>query len=246
MLKYKFVYKNNRNNIVLPLKSDFEFTPSEDFISEENIADDDFTDLEINKYTLSSDVKLTFRFFNNNIYSETFISAGFDIDEITVSNKAYIYSYVLIQVYDTFDSKNQNLLHTGYIPIYLFPDNTSSIFNVKPNIKYYEFNNIYLPNNIDISDNQVLYSKFSFFNAKTGRLQLFFNQSFVSDKEDRLYFKLTLNKENKTYTFNQNNIVCSQFLNEEFINRINERNKKENKSPLFTEGDLFDINGNYI
>jgi hypothetical protein len=246
MLKYKFVYNNTEKNIQLPLISDFDFIKSNNFISEENLVDDNFIDLEITKYSLSSNVEFIFRFFNGSIYNNSFISAGFTTDEIEFSVKSYTYSYFLIQIYDTFDSKNQTLIHTGYIPIYLFTDKTQSVFNIQPNIKYYEFNNIYIPNTFNIINNQILYTKFSFFNAKTGRLQLFFNQSFNDNTEEKIYYKITVNKNNKTYSFNNSNIISSQFLNEEFINKINERNKTENKSPLFTQGDLFDINGDYI
>jgi len=248
MLKYNLVYNNNINNIILPLKIDFDFIEGNKFINEEDFVNDDFIDLEINKYTLISNVKFTFRFFNGSIYANNFISAGFTQDEINLSNKGYRYSYFLIQIYDSFDSKNQTLLHSGYIPIYLFPDENKTIseFQLQPNIKYYEFNNIYISNLFELESNQELYTKFSFFNAKTGRLQLFFNNSFIGNTEERVYFKININESDKTYSFNQSNIICTQFLNEEFINKINDRNKSENKSPIFTQGDLFDINGNYI
>jgi hypothetical protein len=245
MLKYNFVYNNTENNIQIPLNNDFDFIKSDEIISEEDLVVDDFIDFEITKYTLSSNIDFNFRFFNGSIYNSNFISAGFTSDEIEFSDKSYRYSYFLLQVYDTFDSKNQTLIHTGYVPIYLFPDKTQSVFNIQPSLKYYEFNNIYISNVFNIINNQILYTKFSFFNAKTGRLQLFFNQSFTDDTEEKLYYKITINKNNKTYSFNDTNIISSQFLNEEFINRINERNKIENKSPLFTQGDLFDIDGNY-
>jgi hypothetical protein len=245
MLNYKIVYNNKNNNIILPFQNDFDFIPSEDFISEENLANDDFIDSDITKYTLSTNVKFTFMFFNN-IYQSNFVNAGFTLNEINLSNKTYRYSYILIQFYDSFDSKNQNLIHTGYIPIYLFIDKTASVFDIKPSIKYYEFNNIYIPNNIQVINNQTLFVKFSFFNAKTGKLLVFFNQTITNNTEEKLYFKTNINKTNNTYSFNNQNIIAYQFLNEEFINRINERNKTENKSPLFTQGDLFNINGEYI
>jgi hypothetical protein len=245
MLKYNFVYNNDINNIIFPLKSDFDFLPNKDFITEENLADDDFIDFEISKYNLSANVNFDFIFFNT-IYQNSFITAGFTEEEINLSNKNYRYSYILIQVYDSFDSKNQNLLHTGYIPIYLFPDKVTSSFNINIFNKYFEFNNIYIFNSYELINGQTLYFKFNFFNAKIGRLILFYNQSILNNTEEKMYFKGSINTDNQSYSFNTSNIVCHQFLNEEFINKINERNKTENKSPLYTDGELFNIDGDYV
>lgn len=246
MLKHKFVYKNIENNITLPLLNNYNFIESNNFISEDNYTDDNIIDLEINKFTLINTLNLTFRFFNGNVYNNNFISAGFTEDEINLSNKAYRYSYFLIQVYNTFDSKNQILLHTGYIPIYLFPNKTISTYNINSNELNKEFNNLYISNIHNIINNEELFVKFSFFNAKTGRIQLFYNQSSPLNTEERVYYKIIVNNTNKTYYYLNNNIIASQFLNEEFLNRINDRNKTENKSPIFTQGNLFNIDGDYI
>lgn len=246
MLKYNLLNNNQINNIILPLKNNIDFLGSNTFLTEEDLEETDFIDFEISKYILNNNVNFNFRFFNESNYQNNFISAGFTLDEINLSNKKYRYSYILIQLYNTFDSKNQRLLHTGYIPIYLFPDKTQSIFNIDINNRYYEFNNIYINNMNDLMNIDQLYCKFSFFSAKTGKLSLFYNNTINNNTEERIYFKININKENKTYSFNNSNIIAYQFLNEEFINKINERNKTENKLPLYTEGDIFDINGEYI
>lgn len=246
MLNYRFVYNNSDKNVQLLFDNEFDFIKDKNFINEEALATDDFNDIEISKYVLTSNISINFNFFNGSNYSTDFTSAGFTTDEINVSNKKYRYSYFLIQIYDTFDSKNQRLLHTGYIPIYLFPDRTKSIFLIDVNTKYYEFNNIYLSNDFQLSDNNILYLKFSFFNAKVGRLFPFYNHQILTNTDEKLYYKITANNINKSYSFNNSTITPYQFLNEEFINRVNERNKKENKSPIFTQGDLFNINGDYV
>lgn len=245
MLNYKIRYNNKDNNIIIPLNKDLDFIGDENFVDESDLIIKDFIDNEITKYILSDDVNLIFNFFNNS-YQTNFESAGFTNNDINLSSKGYRYSYVMFQVYDNFKGSNQTLLHNGFIPLYLFPDKTISEFDIKPNVKYYEFNNLYISNNYPIVDNQVLYVNFKFYNAKTGKLQIFFNQTINSTSEERLYFKLIINKEHKTYKFNNLTISAFQFLNEAFIDKINEKNKNENKSPIFTTGDLFDINGKYI
>lgn len=245
MLNYKLRYNNTNNNIIIPLNKDLDFIGDENFIDESDLIIEDFIDNEISMYTLSNNVNLIFNFFNNT-YQTNFKSAGFTDDDINLSTKGYRYSYILFQVYDNFKASSQTLLHNGFIPLYLFPNQTISEFDIKPNIKYYEFNNLYISNNYPLVDNQILYVNFKFYNAKTGKLQIFFNQNINLTSEERLYFKLTVNKQNKTYNFNNSTISAFQFLNQAFIDKINERNKNENKSPIFTTGELFDINGNYI
>jgi len=244
MLNYKIRYNNTKTNIQIPLINNIDFIGSDVVVNEDDISIDEFEDLDITKFKLSNILNLTFRFFNFT-FQPSFITAGFTENEIKISNKYFRYSYILIQLYDTFDSKNQTLLHTGYIPIYLFPNNQISTISINPNIRTYEFTNIYIQKNNDIINNQTLFVKFSFFNAKTGKIILFFNQSILNNTEEKLYFKINVNKNNNTYFFVNPNIVADQYINEEYINRINDRPKKENKSPIFTTGDLFDVSGDY-
>lgn len=251
MLKYNILKTNSNKNILLNLNNNIDFIKEYDFINENDFVTEDFLDSEINKYTLNSDVKYTFRFFNG-LYQNSFLAAGFTEEEINLSNKSYRYSYILIQIYDSIDSKNQTLLSTSYLPLYFFPDRTLindktiSEYNTDIENNYKEFYNLYISNINQLDNIDMLYAKFSFFNAKTGKLILFYNQTITNNTEEKIYFKILLNKENKFYSFINPNIIAYQFLNEEFINRINERDKQENKSPIFPTGDLFNINGTYI
>jgi hypothetical protein len=95
-------------------------------------------------------------------------------------------------------------------------------------------------------NNQTLFCNFKFYSAKTGRLAVFFNQSKTTNTQDRFYFELKLNTNNYTYSFTNINLVANEFVNEEYINKINELSKTENKVPVYPQGTLFDINGNYI
>jgi hypothetical protein len=244
MLNYNFTISNNNRNIIIPLNNDVDFIGEENYINESDLVTDVFVDREISKYKLSNNVNLIFYFYNNT-YESNFKNAGFTDDDITLNNKGYRYSYILFQVYDNFNANNQTLLHNGYIPLYLFPNNTISQFSININDKYFEFNNIYISNNYKIENNQTLYVNFKFYNAKTGNIQIFNNQLIDVNSEEKLYYKIIVNKEDKTYRFINNNIIAYQFLNQEFINKINERNKNENKSPIFTSGDLFNITGDY-
>jgi hypothetical protein len=246
MLKYNFI--NNRiNNIVLPIHNEFDYIPNVEFNDQINNITSDVVDTEIKKYRLATNVNMVFRFFKNNTYANTFINAGFEENEIRLSNRNYRFSYVLMQIFDSIDFKTQNLLHSSYIPTYLFPeDKINTNFGIVPSTKYYEFNNIYIPNNVTLVNNQTLFCNFKFYSAKTGRLAVFFNQSKTTNTQDRFYFELKINTNNYTYSFTNINLVANEFVNEEYINKINELSKTENKVPVYPQGTLFDINGNYI
>jgi hypothetical protein len=245
MLKYK-VINNTVNNITIPLYNDIDYINNIDFTNPINNINIDFIDEEVKKYTLSSDINMLFYFFKNNSYLSNFINAGFEENEINLSNRNYRFSYVLMQIFDSIDFKTQNLLHSSYIPIYLFPFKIQTTFNIKPLEKYYEFNNLYISNNTKLTNNQKLFCNFKFYNAKTGRLAVFFNQAKTTNNQDRFYFDIVINTNNLTYSFLNQNIDAREFVNEEYINKINQLNKSENKIPSYPEGTLFDINGNYI
>lgn len=245
MLKYKLL-NNKINNIVIPLQTDIDIINNVNFDNEINSITEDFIDNDVKKYNLLGSMNMLFGFFKNNTYDNTFINAGFEEDEITLSNRNYRFSYILIQVFDNIDFKTQTLLHNSYIPIYLFPDKISTQFQINSNIKYYEFNNIYIPNTVNLSNNQSLFCNFKFYNAKTGRLSILFNNSIVSNNQERFYFEIKINTNNNTYSFTNTNINAREFVNEEYINKINQLNKSENKTPIYPDGQLFNINGDYI
>jgi hypothetical protein len=245
MLKYKFI-NNTVNNIILPINNEFDYINNISFGNELENIKPEFIDNEVKKYRLNSDINMRFDFFKNNLYNNTFINAGFDENEITLSNRNYRFSYILMQIFDSIDFKTQNLLHSSYIPIYLFPEKIETSFKIEVLEKYYEFNNFYISNNIEINNNQTLFCNFKFYNAKTGKLSIFFNQAKTINNQDRFYFELNIDTNSFTYSFLNKNIIAREFINEEYLNKINQLSKSENKIPTYPAGILFDINGNYI
>jgi hypothetical protein len=247
MLKYKFI--NNRvNNVLIPLQNDIDHINNVVFENEISNISSDFIDQDVKKYSLTNNINMVFGFFKNNAYENTFINAGFEENEISLSNRNYRFSYILMQIFDTIDFKTQSLLHSSYIPIYLFPNKISTTFPIMPSIKYYEFNNLYLGNNIDLVNNQSLYCNFKFYNAKNGKISILFNNSVVSNNQDRFYFEIKINTTNNTYSFVNQNINAREFINEEYLNKINQLNKSENKVPLYPSpgATIFDVTGKYI
>jgi len=245
MLKYKLL-TNRVNNISIKLDNNIDYL-NEINQSQPNevVNDNNFIDNEIKKFKLIKDVDITLNFFNNG-YSNNFTNAGFTNEEITLSNKNYRFSYILIQIFDTRNVSNQNLLHSSYIPIYLFPNKNKSNFIIQPNIKYYEFNNIYLSNSTNLVNNQILYANFKFYNAKTGKVSIFYDRNNSKDNQDIFYFDIKINTNNNTYEFIKSFINPFEYIDEIFVNNINKLDKTENKKPQYPTGTLFDVNGNYL
>lgn len=245
MLKYKFL-NNQVNNLSIQLNTDIDYVNDITLNENDNLIENTITDLEIKKYSLNNRYFLNLLFFDGSSYDTKFVNAGFTTEEINISNRNYRFSYVLMQVFDGVESQKQNLLHSSYIPIYSFPNKFNSTFDINPINKYYEFNNIYLANSLTLENNTRLFVNFKFYNAKTGNLLIMTNQNKVSTKEDIFYFEIILNTVNNTYNFVNTNVVCREYVDTTFVNKINELDKNENKSPIYPTGDLFDVNGNYL
>lgn len=245
MLKYSFI-NNTVNNISIQLNNDIDFVNNIEFNNEIELIDNLVIDQEINVYKLSNQINMSFDFYKDKNYGNTFLNTGFTQNEITLSNKNYRFSYILMQVFSSMDIRTRNLLHNSYIPIYLFPSTSNTNFEIIPSNKYYEFNNIYISNVVKLIEDQSLYCEFKFYNGKTGKLNILFNKAKNTNKEDRFYFEIKINIANKTYQFINNNINAREFINEEYTNKINDLNKLENKTPNYPTGDLFSVNGEYL
>jgi hypothetical protein len=186
------------------------------------------------KYKLSEDESFKFTFDDGTTQSRNLSYAGFDSDDI--GSDAYNNSFYIYQVFDSDDLYNQNLLFTGFIPLFFF-NKMSSVYNTT--IDEYEFTNLYLTedfiNSIDGSS-KTLYIRYFFFNSKTSQTQIFGVQSrFNSSDERRLFLTANVNKLTKTYTFSQRTNL-REIKNSDYLNKIN------SNLPIFKVSDPNDPN----
>jgi hypothetical protein len=187
-----------------------------------------------------------FEFYNTGTtsYGLTLANAGFTIEDLSSD---YLYkSYYIFQVYDSINSESQNLLHTGFFGGYLFPSGFSTSYLLTSDR---EANNFYLKN-IDLKEytGNTVYVKLSFFNAKKGKQQIFYNSSKAGDTTENIfYFNATLNRTNKTYSYGFfNTLNGKEFINYTYINKINENvNVIPQEKPVYPTGNTL-INNQYF
>lgn len=153
----------------------------------------------------SGSVKLNFKFYLDGVGSwyNNFLVPGFTPTEISYRQSNVNKSFFILDYYDSFDVYNQNKIFTMYLTKILReppPYNSDYTINATINNQFYRW---YIPQSyIDeiTGDTVTGYVKFSFYNAKSGRIQLFYN----SDNEslttpEKFYFKTELNLINKTW-----------------------------------------------
>jgi len=142
----------------------------------------------------------------------SYTGAGFSTNYI-ISNTLYKdESFYLFDLYDNYIDNNQNLISRNFVKmskIVITEDKTD--LNFKPNVINKEYVNIYIPSYFIATTADTFYFKISFFNATNGKLR-FFECSPTDSSSLKNYFKLKLNKTNKTY----------EILNGDFIGNINQ------------------------
>lgn len=163
-----------------------------------------------------------------------FLYAGFTQDEITGFTTNIKNSFFILDYYDSFNLNTQRKIFTTYLtkigiePIYNVSSNTSNQFY------YWYVPKSYIDSN---TGNTVTgYTKFSFYNAKTGGIIIFYNNDNIAlTTPEKYYFKTELNLTNRTWKFFNSNIIAI----EQKYSGINNYNKKVddtfNKQDLLKE-----------
>lgn len=192
-------------------------------------------DMEIVKFQSVNNMTFYFGFYNTgtSTYNLSLENAGFTVDDFNTDTISK--SYYILQAFDTVKSESQKLLHTGFFGLYQYPTGFSTTYNVSSDK---EFNSLFI-NELDLSSltGNSVYVKLSFFNAKKGKQQLFFNLSKVSDQTENIfYFNGTLDRINRTY--NIGSVVnAREFINYEYVNKINENlNTIPEEKPVYPTG----------
>lgn len=211
----------------------------------------------------SGAMTLNFFFYYNNQHQNTFIAAGFSDAEISKTNLRVLNSFYILDFYDTFDTYTQTKLFSTY----LTKINDSSNINKIP--KYViqlsnNLNQIYYLNipqmfiDKQTGNTTTIYVKFSFFNAKTGKIVLFYNKDNDDDvvirkTPEKMYFKVILDLINMTWkidtpSFNLNyNVNAYESPQSTYVDRIdNTVDKFDNMQQNYPSGSTFNSKfGNY-
>jgi hypothetical protein len=176
----------------------------------------------------------------------SYISAGFNSEEILKMADAYKKSTYIFQVYDSVDPLSQLLLHTSYLNGYsILTSGGTSIHSVYLSNEAF---NIYLPEsflkNID-STSFNLYFKVFFYSAKTGELFLFTQNVASLVNESQQYFSFPFNKNARTYTFPLT-ITFKKLPDSEYTNIAKKTVESINlQKPNYPVGNIFNTDGTY-
>jgi len=198
-----------------------------------------------------STITLQFKFYSGTSsppYQTSFKNAGFTDNEINQNNFNLLNSFFILDFYNTYDINTQIKIFTTY----LTKKGATPIYSINANINnqlYYW----YVPISYMTGTTAIGYVKFSFFNAKTGKLTLFYNENNITpETAEKLFFKVELNQVNKTWKFltSQYPIInAKEFINStQYINRINNTyDKFDNLSQTYPTGNTFNyLEGNYF
>ncbi len=200
---------------------------------------------------------LNFFFYYNNSHSNTFQAAGFTLDEILKLNVKALSSFYIIDYYDSFDNYTQNKIFSTYITKI-----GKTIYDNKP--KYlieqsYDLNQLYYWNiplsyiNQQTGSTVIGYIKFSFFNAKTGKLSIFYNKDnndniVIRKTPEKMYFKISLDLINKTWEILTPSFTSSGNVNAYELppttlyaqRQDSTVDKFDNKQQTYPDGNTFD------
>jgi len=208
-------------------------------------------DYEIRRFRYARSVvtTLSFRFLNssNTSRSVSFTNAGFTSAELSESADVVRNSFFIADFYDTFSANTQTRLFTTYLtqignsPTYEFDDD-----ELANQLCYWNVPKWFLD---EQPDNLVyVYIKFSFYNAKDGKLQLFYNQA-INDinNPENLYFQAYLYPELKTFRFPNTSLNAYEVNpNYAYVQRNNDTFQNfENKKQTYPTGNVFEDDGTY-
>jgi hypothetical protein len=204
-------------------------------------------DFEIVRFSPNLTKRLRFYFLNvgNTSYANSFTNAGFTSSELSNRDDVVRNSFIIADLYDTYIPNTQTRLATTYqTKIGATPD-----YSLKTDLNHQlcaiNFPKWYLDT---LTDSFVVaYMKLSFYNAKDGKLLLFYNYSIydISNPEN-MYFEVYLYPLSKTWEFIADTNAYELTPNSAYVQRNNETFQNfENKKQTYPDGNVFEDDGTY-
>lgn len=156
------------------------------------------------KHFTNANTLIQFQFYNSGAgtFSPLLTNNGFTSSELAGPTTNVLNSFFILDFYDSFDVYNQNKIFSTYLTKIV--SNTSVIpsYTINPTVNN-QFFRWYIPvSYIDsfTGNTAIGYTKFSFYNAKTGKIVVFGNfDNYGLGTPQRLYFQTELNFVNKTW-----------------------------------------------
>jgi len=188
-------------------------------------------------------------------YGISFANAGFTAEEILYNDNTLLNSFFILDYYDTYDINTQNKILTTYLTKLTTNAQLNPTYRLSSSSQIYALYvpESYIKTNLDLGITGVTgYTKFSFYNAKSGQLILFYNTAYGSATPEKMFFPVYLDFINRTWNLLPStayNVTATQlWVSQEYINKtnatfVNFDNEKQN----YPDGTAFDFNdGKYI
>lgn len=252
LIKEKIKYKGNNMNFKISFSSNDDFVGNQqeiDSLTQFKTLDsvNQVTDEEKRRFKSSASSQNVKFYFHkgSGVYENKFTTAGFTDNEISSNSLNFLNSFFILDCYDTYDINSQTKIFTTY----LTKKGTLPTYTIdnKLNQLYYQHIPIsYINKNIDTIP--TTYIKFSFFNAKTGKLTLFYNQDNESDLTPRrMFFNTRLFINGKTWRFQSSTIRAREITNNKYVEKMNETyDKFDDLQQIFPTGNAFSLTGGTI
>lgn len=199
----------------------------------------DTNDTEMRKYKYNSG----YPYADGITLSFIFNDLQFTNNEITGNSLNVLNSFYTMEVYDDFNEHQNTKLSTNYFTNNFNITNLYIIdqFNKK------QFYYLYIPEyyiSQQTGTTFTIYTRFLFYNAKSGKTSVFYNQYVSPNTDQYTYFQILIDNVNKTWKFTQAvgtiNINQISEINSSFIQKINNNvTNLEKKRQFYPSGQTF-------
>ena len=274
-IKEKILYSGSGATLQFSLGSRvgmFDYQQQIDAINEETKEElvNPIVDHEVRSFSYAYDdvgeTNLIFEFtINNTTYNSYYVPyAGFSTDEISSNSTVVRNSFFIWDFYDSPDDNTQSRISTTYLTKIVgeYDDTNPNrpYYNLRPEIKC-QFYKIQIPKSFldaQTGTTAIGYTRFSFYNAKTGGLTLFYNKDNLGFSViEQPYFKTELDLADMTWKFiydgtnpNPNypvDAVARQYKSTDaYSQKVNDGVQTfENEQQEYPDGDVFVDDGTY-
>jgi len=230
LIKKKIKPTGNDLNIQIPFNNESEFSGYQQEIN-------DYTNIQTNNSINDATDGEVFKFKNINGHSKNLqfdfdgLYDGFTFDERFNEDLNYLNSFYILDFFDSISPNNQTKIFSSYLTNFSWYN--FNYFEFKPSFQIY---NLYFPigkiNSKKIINAGGLYNaycRFSFYNAKTGNIKIFYNEDneFKSTSE-KIFVKTKFNLNFRDWWFISQSIINGSRLklkelmdSQKYIERIN-------------------------
>lgn len=215
------------------------------------------TDGEVRRFTLNASNQLIkFYFSGGTSFQSKFTTAGFTVNEIENLSSNFTNSFFILDFFDSVSTTEQTKIFSTYLTK-LDSNNQSndpinSIYEIDNSFQWYYLN---VPVNfIDGFDDYVTgYSRFSFYDAKSGKIRVFYNHANNNlTTPEKMYVRTKLDLNNKRWSFlyssgnvSYTDVELRELANsQQYIDKYNNTfNNFDNLQQTYPTGSTFNYSG---